>query len=120
MPDKIEITVKVNGENVPLTTLSDETISKIKEQEIEVTDKNDPVFSMTKGRLIIKLTPEVLSTLRSILNQIDNELSFVKEGSFMSLEPRGTIGTYNLGNTWKKASIFYTSGPPAKALFPND
>ncbi len=33
MSDKIEITVKVNGENVPLFTLSDETIAKIKVQE---------------------------------------------------------------------------------------
>jgi hypothetical protein len=44
----IEITVKMNGEEVPLSTISDETIKKIKEREkatkYEIYIRETPVF----------------------------------------------------------------------------
>ena len=73
MKERIEITVKVNGEVVPLSSLSDEAISNIKQQERQQLEKNVPVFSKLSNRLVVKLTPTVIKTMRELIRQLDSE-----------------------------------------------
>lgn len=106
MSDNIKITVEINGKQVPLSSLSDETIGKIKKQELE---KKAPVFSKIRNRLIIKLTPKVVQTLRRVVEQLN--AGTTEENCYMSMEPDGFFGCYNIGTTRECVQRFYRETP---------
>jgi len=111
--DKIEITVKVNGKSVPLSSVSDETLSKIKrQQDLDEDEKYAPVFyvcgSPGMNRLIVKMTPCVISTMKTAIGLIDSGV--IDVGTYISFEPGGTIGTYNVGRTVREVKSFYRCG----------
>jgi len=106
MTANIKITVEINGKQVPLSSISDETLSKIREQELE---ENAPVFSNTSNRLIVKLTPKVVRTLRRVVGQLNSGTT--KENCYMSIEPDGVFGCYDLGTTKESVQKFYSETP---------
>ena len=115
MTDNIKITVEVNGEQVPLSSISNEIISKIKEQEEAQSDKNAPVFSKVRDRLIVKLTSHVIHTMREAIKRLDCGDS--KEGQYMTFNPDGLYGAYNIGRTWKEARTYYPAKGIPKPIF---
>lgn len=110
MADKIEITVKVNGECVPLSALSDETIAKIRGQEDLGAEKNAPVFSKVSDRLIVRVNAGVLHVMQATIDRIAQNT--IKEGCFISFLPSGSAGSFVMGNTWKEAREFYSGDEP--------
>ncbi len=110
--NQIEITVKLNGESVPLSSVSDETIASIKRGEEQLQEKNAPVFSKIAGRLIVKMTPAVINTIRLTLRELNDGLFGLEENSFMSFDKTGEIGSFHLGSTWAKTRKFYQGEDP--------
>lgn len=106
MSDKIEINVKVNGVEVPLSDISDETLLKIKSSEAKVkadlVETFAPVFSVQGDRLIIKLNASLRRTLRSALDS---------DVVYFSLHANGKLGSLNVGKDWKRACAFYGGEP---------
>ena len=110
MSDKIEINVKINGKEVPVSNISLETFSKIRDAEKQGEEKNAPVFSKVSNRLIIKMTPRIQKYFEIFLKQ-------VPMGSYGSFEPDGGfVGLFGFGETWEEAKNFY-SDETAEPLF---
>ena len=104
----IEITVKVNGEAVPLSTISEETFKKMRKAEIDE-EENAPVFSIVDhgycyGRLVVKMNSKVREYFKKFAKQ-------VPLGHYCSFEPNGNFGSYDMGETWEEAKSFYSREP---------
>jgi len=89
--------------------VSAETIKAISAAKREAeAEKNAPIFSVLGNRLIVKLTPRLVKTLKEDATEGD--------GRYISITSQGVIGSCNLGRTWAQAKGFYGRGE-AKSIF---
>lgn len=109
MSDRIKITVEVNGKQVPLSSLSEETINKIWASEEE---ENAPVFFRARDRLCMRITPELIDEMRT------QGILGITDPRYVSFTPDGLIGSNHMGFTYRNARSYYLI--PPEPIFLND
>ena len=101
MADTIKITVEVNGKQVPLSSLSYETIKGIKQREQEELEENAPRFFVIGKRLCMKITPQLIKRLS------EEGILQITTPQYISFDFQGRLGAINMGDTFKKAKEYY-------------